>query len=74
LPPAVVIQDTGDDNVTADMADRFAAAYRQRGGRIDLHKFDGQPHTFIPRDPGSDASLRATELIRDFVLAQAAVT
>ena len=71
LPPAILIQGTSDDNVTPDMADRFAASWRRCGGELELHKFDGQPHTFIPRDPGSDASKRATELIRDFVLAQA---
>jgi acetyl esterase len=71
LPPAIVVQGTADDNVTPDMADRFAAAYRARGGDLELHKFDGQPHTFIPRDPASDASRRATELLRDFVLQQA---
>jgi acetyl esterase len=70
LPPAIVVQGTGDDNVTPDMADRFAAAYRARDGRLALHKFDGQPHTFIMRDPASEASRRATELIRDFVLEQ----
>jgi acetyl esterase len=73
LPPAVVVQGLADDNVTPDMADRFAAAYRARGGRLDLHKFAGQPHTFIVRDPGSEASRRATELLRDFVLAQSTV-
>jgi acetyl esterase/lipase len=71
LPPAIVVQGTADDNVTPDMADRFAFAYRARGGRLDLHKFAGQPHTFIPRDPASEASARATGQIRDFVLAQA---
>jgi acetyl esterase len=71
LPPAIVVQGTGDDNVTPDMADRFAAAYRARGGRLALHKFAGQPHTFIMRDPASEASRQATELIRDFVLEQA---
>ena len=64
------MQGTADDNVTPDMADRFAAAYRARGGRLELHKFAGQPHTFIPRDPASEASARATGQIRDFVLAQ----
>ena len=73
LPPAIVVQGTADDNVTEDMADRFAAAYQARGGQIELHKFDGQPHTFIPRDPASDASRQATELLRDFVLGQAAL-
>src|SRR5436305_3888258 len=71
LPPAIVVQGLADDNVTPDMADRFAAAWRTGGGRLQLHKFDGQPHTFIPRDPGSDASRRATELLRDFVLTRA---
>jgi acetyl esterase/lipase len=71
LPPAILVQGLADDNVTPDMADRFSAAYQARGGQLQLHKFDGQPHTFIVRDPASDASRRATELIRDFVLKQA---
>src|SRR5256714_1177513 len=71
LPPAILVQGLADDNVTPDMADRFTAAYRARGGELELHKFDAQPHTFIVRDPASDASRRATELIRDFVLKRA---
>lgn len=71
LPPAIVVQGTADDNVTPDMADRFAAAYRARGGRLELHKFADQPHTFIPRDPASEASRQAVEKLRDFVLGQA---
>lgn len=71
LPPAILVQGTGDDNVTPDMADRFTAAWRARGAAISLHKFDGQPHTFIMRDPGSEAARQATELVRDFILAQA---
>jgi len=73
LPAAILLQGTGDDNVTPDMADRFAAAWRTRGGAIDLHKFDGEPHTFVIRDPASDASRRACELARDFVRVHARV-
>jgi acetyl esterase len=73
LPPAILLQGTGDDNVTPDMADRFVAAWRAKGGSIELHKFAGQPHTFVMRDPTSADSLRATELARDFVLRQARV-
>ena len=72
LPPAIVVQGTADDNLTPDMADRLAAAWQARGGRLDLHKFDGEPHTFIVRNPAGEAARRATELIRDFVLAQTA--
>jgi len=71
LPPAILLQGSGDDNVTPDMADRFVAAWRAKGGSIELHKFDGQPHTFVMRDPASDAARRATALARDFVFAQA---
>lgn len=71
LPPAIMLQGTADDNVTPDMADRFTAAWHAKGGAIELHKFDGQPHTFVMRDPGSAASLRACELARDFVLRMA---
>jgi len=74
LPPAILLQGTADDNVTPDMADRFTAAYQAKGGRIELHKFAGQPHTFIMRDSSSDASRQATALVRDFVLAQVGAT
>ncbi|HVC57750.1 MAG TPA: alpha/beta hydrolase [Stellaceae bacterium] len=70
LPPAIIVQGTADDNVTPDMADRFAAAYRKRGGEVALHKFAGMPHTFIVNRPTDPASTEASELIRDFVLAQ----
>ncbi|HEX3884003.1 MAG TPA: alpha/beta hydrolase [Stellaceae bacterium] len=73
LPPAILLQGTADDNVTPDMADNLTAAWRAKGGAVELHKFDGQPHTFVPRDPGSEASKRACELMRDFVLARAGV-
>ena len=73
LPPAILLQGTGDDNVTPDMADRFTAAWRAKGGAIELHKFAGQPHTFVMRDPTSADSLRASELARDFVRRHARV-
>ena len=67
LPPALVLQGTNDDNLTPDMADNFAAAYRRRGGTITLEKFEGEPHTFVSRNPTSAASLRALGLIKAFV-------
>jgi acetyl esterase len=70
LPPCLLIQGTADANVTSDMADRFAAAYTKAGGKITLRKFDGQPHTFIPQNPTSSASIEALGLITDFVRQQ----
>ena len=72
LPPLLILQGTNDDNLPADMADRFAAAYREAAGEVKLEKFEGQPHTFITRDPASAASVRALALIRAFVAKQAA--
>jgi acetyl esterase/lipase len=67
LPPTLLIQGTGDVILPGDMADRFAAAFRKAGGSIDLRKFDGQPHTFITKDPGHPASREAIEAIKAFV-------
>ena len=67
LPPVLVLQGTADENVTPDMADRFAAAYREAGGEIELHKFEGQPHAFTTADAGSAASLLAIGRFADFI-------
>ena len=67
LPPALVIQGTADVVLPTDMADKFVAAYRKAGGSIDLRKFDGQPHTFITKEPAAPASLEAIAVIKAFV-------
>ena len=67
LPPTLILQGTADDNLTPDMADRFAASYQKAGGIAELHKFDGQPHMFVTKDPSTDAAQKALSLIKDFV-------
>jgi acetyl esterase/lipase len=54
-----------------DMADRFAAAYRQAGGALELVKFPGAPHAFTAREPHSADTKKALDLITGFVLRQA---
>jgi acetyl esterase len=71
LPPLLMLQGTKDDNVTPDMAAKFAATYRARGGRVVLETFPDQPHTFVTREPDSAPSLKAIEMIRGFVLRRA---
>lgn len=66
-PPMLILQGTADENVEHFRADRFAEAYRARGGSVELVKFDGQPHTFIARDPSSSASRDALERMTTFV-------
>jgi acetyl esterase len=71
LPPTLVLQGTNDDNIVPDMADRFAAAYRQAGGALELVKFPGAPHAFTAREPHSADTKKALDLITGFVLRQA---
>lgn len=70
LPPVAIVQGTADENVEHGRADIFAETYRGAGGKVDVHKFDGQPHTFITANPDSQASKAAIATLRDFVLGQ----
>lgn len=67
LPPLQIIQGTNDDNVTEDMADCLASAWRSRGGHAELELYPGEPHTFISKDPTSAASRAALARIVAFV-------
>jgi acetyl esterase/lipase len=69
LPPALIIQGTADAILPAGMAEAFVAVYRKAGGNIDLRKFEDQPHTFITKDPGAEASISAIGQIKAFVRA-----
>jgi acetyl esterase/lipase len=71
LPPVLIMQGTADDNLTPDMASRFAAAYAAAGGKVTLEMFAGMPHAFIPADPAAPAAVRALRLIVDFIRNQA---
>jgi acetyl esterase len=71
MPPALLIQGTGDKIVPPEMSRRFADAYQARGGSVTLRLFDGQPHTFITKNPEIAASREAIDLITSFVLEQA---
>jgi acetyl esterase/lipase len=70
LPPTLLIQGTGDVILPTDMADNFAAAFGKAGGTLELRKFEGQPHTFITKDPTARASIEAIEVIKAFVRAR----
>jgi acetyl esterase/lipase len=67
LPPMLVLQGTADENVEHQRADAFAECYRAAGGEIELHKFPGQPHTFVIKDPASPAAAEALARISSFV-------
>jgi acetyl esterase/lipase len=70
-PPVLIMQGTADDNLTPDMASRFADAYARAGGTIELTMFLGMPHAFIPQNPTGPDAVRGLGLIVDFIRKQA---
>jgi acetyl esterase len=66
MPPVLYLQGTNDDAHPRPQLDRFVAAYRKAGGRLDLELFEGEAQGFIMRKAGSPASNRALDLIIEF--------
>jgi acetyl esterase len=62
-PPMLIVQGTADENVEHHRADLFAALY----ANARVMKLEGQPHTFIPKDPSSEASKKALDAIAAFI-------
>ena len=71
LPSLLILQGTNDDNLTPDMQQRFVAAYRERGGNVELEIFEGQPHSFVSRDPAAAAAQAALVSMTAFIIRQA---
>jgi acetyl esterase/lipase len=70
LPPVLLIQGTGDTTVPPEMTQRFADAYRAKGGTAILETYEGKAHTFITQEPDSEPSRAAIARIIKFVLDQ----
>lgn len=68
-PPVLILQGKDADiNVTVEMQERFATAYRSARGSIDLETFPNTPHGFTLR-PGP-ATDRAIALMKAFIARQ----
>jgi acetyl esterase/lipase len=66
-PPVLYLQGTADAAHPRENLDRFVAAYRGAGGRVDLHFFKSVGEAFITTDPTSAAALEAIDKIIEFV-------
>lgn len=69
LPPLAIVQGTNDSNFDYRDVERFAASYSEKGGEVALKIYDGQGHSFITRDPTTDASKDAMAHMIDFIKA-----
>jgi acetyl esterase len=72
LLPVIYLQGTADPAHPRPNLDRFVAAYRKAGGRVDLHFFEGMSQAFITDKPEHPQSLAAIEKIIEFVHREAA--
>jgi acetyl esterase/lipase len=68
LPPMFVLQGELDDNVLPAAQEKFVAAYRKAGGRIDYELFLGCEHRWVIK-PGPQTD-RAIEMIKAFIAKQ----
>jgi acetyl esterase len=67
LPNVIYLQGTADLAHPVPNRDRFIAAYRKAGGKVDLHLFEGVGEAFITNDPNSPQAKEAVEKIIAFV-------
>lgn len=72
LPPILFMLKSNDKNHPLPMQEKFIAAYKLRGGAIEVHEFDGLPeHRMVP-SPDQPETMRAIDTITAFVRRQAA--
>ena len=69
-PPILMLLKANDRNHPLEMQERFIAAYRKRGGSIEVHTFEGLPeHRMVP-SPAQPETMRAMDIITEFIRRQ----
>ncbi len=67
LPPIQMLLKANDRNHPLEMQERFIASYRERGGAIEAHTFDGLPeHRMVP-SPSQPETMRVIDTITAFI-------
>lgn len=59
LPPTLVVQGTADQVHPREQLERFVAAYRKRGGQIDVAWYEGEVSGFITGAASNPANAKA---------------
>jgi acetyl esterase/lipase len=65
LVPLLIMQGALDDNVLPAAQEKFAAAYKAAGGRVDFHVFPDSVHEWVA-EPGPQTD-RAREMVKAFI-------
>ena len=70
LPPVLMLLKANDRNHPLEMQERFIASYRELGGAIEVHTFDGLPeHRMVP-SPSQPETMRVIEIMSAFIRKQ----
>src|ERR1044071_3386481 len=67
LPPILMILKANDKNHPQEMQDRFIAAYKNRGGNIEVLTFEGLPEHRVTPTPDRPDTIRLIEVMTDFI-------
>jgi acetyl esterase len=67
LLPMLFLLKEGDKNHPQPMQDEFIAAYKRRGGSIQVEMFSGLPERGMEATPEQPESMRAIETMVDFI-------
>ena len=71
LPPVLFLLKKDDKNHPLEMQQRFIASYRERGGPVEVHTFDGLPeHRMVP-SPEQPETMRFIDIVSGFIAAKA---
>jgi acetyl esterase/lipase len=70
LPPILFLLKKDDKNHPLEMQERFIASYRNSGGPIEVHTFNGLPeHRMVP-SPSEPETMRFIEIVSAFIRQQ----
>lgn len=72
LPPVLYLSGTKDKAHPRVDLDRFVAAYRKAGGRVDLQFYDGEAEGFLNRNADGANAAKAREKMAQFIHAELA--
>jgi acetyl esterase/lipase len=66
MPPVLYLQGTADPAHPKPNLERFIAAYRKAGGKVDMQWFEGMSQAFLSEQPDHPKSREAIEKIIEF--------
>jgi len=67
MPPILMMLKKNDQNHPQEMQEQFMAAYKRRGGPLEMEMFDGLPeHGMVP-NPSEPETIRAIDTMVNFI-------